>query len=424
MDSQCRNLVLITDGFPYGPGEKPFVGPELDALVTRYKVTLVAFTSKAMLARKELISTLPARVKLITYVRPEYRGFDSAAYLPYFLRFAFSRVAWREMRDLIYDGFSVKRLLDSMKQYALACHFLRFCSKRGLFIGGENTLYYSFWFGAQLLALSLKKINTPAMKIVSRIHGYDLFNTEQSHGRQPFERIKRDYCNRVIFVASSSREYFLNTFGAECHIGQYNLNRLGVHQHLSRSQLDYRISREREQPFLLVSCSNVIPRKRVDLIARALSKLDCEKIRWIHFGGGPMLGELKDVASNFGLNAEFRGPTANQDIIDFYQQNRVDCFILTTRNEGGCPVAIQEAISFGIPIIATAVGGVPETVQDNGILLSSDPSPDEVATAIQRIIASSESLWKKLCIGSWELWNSKFNCSVNKAELLELLDSV
>ena len=58
-------------------------------------------------------------------------------------------------------------------------------------------------------------------------------------------------------------------------------------------------------------------------------------------------------------------------------------FINVSSTEG-IPVSIMEAMSFGIPVIATAVGGTPEIVNnENGYLLSKDPSAKELAEVIQ-----------------------------------------
>jgi len=48
------------------------------------------------------------------------------------------------------------------------------------------------------------------------------------------------------------------------------------------------------------------------------------------------------------------------------------------------PVSIMEAFSYGIPAIATAVGGIPEIVtEDCGVLLELDFEPEELATILE-----------------------------------------
>jgi glycosyltransferase involved in cell wall biosynthesis len=65
-----------------------------------------------------------------------------------------------------------------------------------------------------------------------------------------------------------------------------------------------------------------------------------------------------------------------------YRSQKVDGFILLSDSEG-IPVSIMEALSYGIPVIATDTGGVSEIVTDtNGILLPSNPEIGKIASAI------------------------------------------
>jgi glycosyltransferase involved in cell wall biosynthesis len=53
----------------------------------------------------------------------------------------------------------------------------------------------------------------------------------------------------------------------------------------------------------------------------------------------------------------------------------------------GLPVSVMEAISFGIPVVAAAVSGVPEIVTpDTGVLVEVHDRPDAAAAAARRIV--------------------------------------
>ncbi len=69
-----------------------------------------------------------------------------------------------------------------------------------------------------------------------------------------------------------------------------------------------------------------------------------------------------------------------------------DVFVLPAKlardgDVDGIPVAIMEAMSMGIPVITTAVGGIPELVVDGvtGVVVDQD-SPSAIASALQRMI--------------------------------------
>ena len=84
----------------------------------------------------------------------------------------------------------------------------------------------------------------------------------------------------------------------------------------------------------------------------------------------------------------------------------------------------MEAQSFGIPVIATAVGGTPEIVTEKvGILLSENPSPEEIARAIKFFIDHPE-ITKQMRSNSIENWEKNFNAEKNFSEFAKYLKMV
>ena len=64
------------------------------------------------------------------------------------------------------------------------------------------------------------------------------------------------------------------------------------------------------------------------------------------------------------------------------------CPIVYRLTTEGIPVSLVEALSYGIPIIATDVGGNSEVCDSQvGILLSSDPSAEEVKESIEDFLS-------------------------------------
>ncbi len=118
----------------------------------------------------------------------------------------------------------------------------------------------------------------------------------------------------------------------------------------------------RNEQRLIVSFSNVIPLKRVELIFEVLNGLVNHEIRWVHFGDGQNLPELEQkiaLEKKSHLTVEFRGRVSNEEVLDFYKQEGPYFFINLSTSEG-IPVSIMEAFSVGIPVVATAVGGSPK----------------------------------------------------------------
>ena len=176
-----------------------------------------------------------------------------------------------------------------------------------------------------------------------------------------------------------------------------------------------------EDQFLLVSCSNVIPLKRVELIVPALSEINDFQIHWVHFGDGPLLEEVIELARNIlhsNITYDFKGRVSNQQVLDWYAMNNPSAFINLSTTEG-VPVSIMEAMSFGIPVIATDVGGTSEIVDsENGVLIIQNPSSIEIKTAIEGIRANSQ---KRLA--AYHTWEFKYNAAHNYLDFVRKIQS-
>ena len=74
----------------------------------------------------------------------------------------------------------------------------------------------------------------------------------------------------------------------------------------------------------------------------------------------------------------------------------------------------MEAFSIGIPVIATAVGGVPEIVSNYvGALVDPNATSEEVQLVIKNLLESSLSDWNQLSQQAYEVWKSKYNAEIN-----------
>jgi glycosyltransferase involved in cell wall biosynthesis len=138
------------------------------------------------------------------------------------------------------------------------------------------------------------------------------------------------------------------------------------------------------------------------------------KIKWFHIGDGPLLSEIvKTIKETKNLDIVIMGYLSNEKINEFYQTNSIDCFITTTESEGGVPVSIQEAQSYGIPAIATNVGGVPEIVNNKtGIILNENPAPKDIAEAIYSLIKNPKRL-EEIKLECRSNWLKNFNADKN-----------
>lgn len=88
-------------------------------------------------------------------------------------------------------------------------------------------------------------------------------------------------------------------------------------------------------------------------------------------GDGPGLAELTSRVAELGLNnVRLAGRAERSELSGWYRW--ADVFVLSSHKEG-MPLAALEAMSFGLPIVATDVPGLRELCADAGVLVPADP---------------------------------------------------
>jgi glycosyltransferase involved in cell wall biosynthesis len=122
---------------------------------------------------------------------------------------------------------------------------------------------------------------------------------------------------------------------------------------------------------------SIIDRKRVDVLLRgfAIVKDRCPSARLIVVGGGALEEACKKLATELGLDAvvQFKGLMMQYP---FEILKSSDIFVSASESES-CGLVFAEAMSFGLPVVACRVGGIPEVVEDGktGLLVErNDPS--------------------------------------------------
>ena len=114
-----------------------------------------------------------------------------------------------------------------------------------------------------------------------------------------------------------------------------------------------------------------------------------------------------------GLNVILHGYVSNQSLINFYQKQQVDLFVNVSSSEG-LPVSIMEALSFGIPVIATDVGGTSELVSDKvGELISSNFSTESLGKSIERVLNLNSEELLLLRSNARSIFELKVNAKIN-----------
>ena len=147
------------------------------------------------------------------------------------------------------------------------------------------------------------------------------------------------------------------------------------------------------------------------------------KIKWTHIGNGPLYNTILEKAKmlNSNIDVNILGALTNSEVINYYAQHHIDLFINVSESEG-VPVSIIEALSFGIPVFATNVGGTSEIVDNHvGELLSPDITARELAMKIVQFAESST--FENFRINARKRWEDKCSAEKNYGEFMSFLRS-
>jgi glycosyltransferase involved in cell wall biosynthesis len=120
-------------------------------------------------------------------------------------------------------------------------------------------------------------------------------------------------------------------------------------------------------------------------------------------GDGP---EAEQLRSSLPRNVELRPPVPPGDVPQLLASARA--LVFPTLAYEGAPRAILEAFAAGVPVLARAVGAVPELVKDgvSGLLLPS-LRPAEVATAAERLLDDAEA--ERMGDAAWTRWKDRYS---------------
>jgi glycosyltransferase involved in cell wall biosynthesis len=113
---------------------------------------------------------------------------------------------------------------------------------------------------------------------------------------------------------------------------------------------------------------------------------------WI-VGDGPDHHRLVSIAAELQIQNRVRFLGECSDVGDLLTQ--ADLFVLSSRSEG-VPISVLEALAAGLPVIVSAVGGMPEVVDLSGAGLSVQPSDLAALTDALVTLASHESIRRSL----------------------------
>jgi glycosyltransferase involved in cell wall biosynthesis len=376
MSQPDRDLVLYTQAFP-GNGE-PYLENEINVLGPKFRKIYILPETPVT----ELVYKIPLNAEVINF-----RDFDKpSSHKKLFLSHL----------GLAFVLF-FKELFHSSKKGTVIAHLREFNSyflnslSRSKAVGKfvtdrklEKAIHYSFWMNTWALSLAILKHQKKIKTFVFRTNGFDLYENQTKYNYIPFRPFNFSLADRMFAVSKKGSEY-MKSF--KINAGKIDYSYFGTK--------DYGMAAfDPSQKLTLFTCSDLRRIKRVDKMVDILKHISVP-VKWVHHGDrGDSENVFYDKIKELAPHVEFElHPRVKEysELLNFIKTHHFNLFILLSETEG-IPVSIIEVLSFGIPVLATDVGGVSEVVSDaNGILIKKDFDVKEVAEKILSFATSNKN---------------------------------
>lgn len=232
--------------------------------------------------------------------------------------------------------------------------------------------------------LDVIKYAVPAAKLagVSRC-----VHTVHSVAHKEAEGILQKYTNRFFYHAGWSVPVALSQEVQQTIVDFYNLPKAsvpvvmnGVDMSRCVPKQDYAMG----SPWKFVHVGRLDTPKNQERLLRAFRMvLDVHPQAHLTIvGDGALRAHLEAVARGLGLEQAVFFAGMQENVRPFLEE--ADIFVLTSDYEG-IPMTILEAMGTGLPIVSTAVGGVPDVVENGNTGLLVAPEEGAVANACLRL---------------------------------------
>lgn len=247
-------------------------------------------------------------------------------------------------------------------------------------------------------------------KVIFHLHGAE-FNIFYDKSNRIVKQIIRDILNKSDLILVLSKRW-KSDIAKKCS----NPNIKVLYNPTKVKKINLRNSDKVNVLFM----GRLGKRKGAYDIVEAAKYIDNKLVKINMYGDGE-INELRELVQKNGLNdkLDIPGWIKGDDIEKAYRNS--DIYILPSYNEG-LPMSVLEAMSYGLPIISTPVGGTPEAVEDgiNGYLIQ----PGDYKALAEKIdfLSNNKLIRDKMSQQSHFMAGERFDVKVIVKQLEDIYD--
>ena len=238
----------------------------------------------------------------------------------------------------------------------------------------------------------------PVPKVVTTLHGTDITLVGNDPSYSEIVAYSIESSDAVTAVSTSLRAATQTELGVQREITVIpNFLDCGVFRRLDVPQLRTRFS-QGETSKVIAHVSNLRPVKRVDTVMAVFARIaKTVPSRLLIVGDGPDLGTVYRLGRELGISHLVDAMGAQDAVIPLLSAS--DLFLLPSAQES-FGLAALEAMACEVPVIASAVGGLPEVVESgkSGFLHPLDDVEGMAASAVR--LLTDDALHRRIAIAA------------------------
>lgn len=256
------------------------------------------------------------------------------------------------------------------------------------------------------------------VKIVNHIHGADFDEFYINASEKKKRKVKKNYnkCNVLIALSQEWKDKLSNIVNSNKIIIIHNY-----------CVIKEGISRTENKNNTVLFLGEIGQRKGcfdIPYIAKKV-KESIPTIKFVIAGKGKEYDELQfnkmlkelEISNCVSMPGWIRSNEKDKALL------KADLFLLPSYNEG-MPMSILDAMGYGLPIISTKVGGIPQIVIDNYNGYTFEPGDvDDMAKGIVQIL-QNEDIYKMMAKNSYELANNEYSLKRHVDHVISMYESL
>ncbi|MTI31136.1 hypothetical protein, partial [Xanthovirga aplysinae] len=261
-----KKLVIFTNEYPYGKSET-FFKEELKILSGSFEVTLCPATTYGQ----------PRGIPKGVHVDLSYGTFLKLGRPISMLFSCIDPIVWKGL----ITHFKNLTSSSAIRRVMAVTYFANKTFEWIKYKYGNETqdiIFYSYWMDYAALGIAFAAAKTKRITGISRAHGYDLYEERYKPPFWPYRCFLLNQLKAVFTISENGKAYLEERYGENAK--KVVISRLGTKSHVVRAKAS------EENHLHLVSCSSLIPLKRVELLMQGVlgfaKKHPKMIIKWTH----------------------------------------------------------------------------------------------------------------------------------------------